>query len=93
MALEGPLSAGAGAAEDEINNISAMLKKGKAEGEKRRRRITYTCYVTGTLGTVVGGAVHRAPFVVVLDERDPSGHPLTFIGLAIAYVSFSKAQA
>ena len=75
------------APEDE-NEISAMLKKSKAEGEKRRRRITTTCTVAGSSGTVIGLVIHRAPFFFI-SGIEASGHPAVFVGLAIMFGSFS----
>ena len=59
--------------------LTAMLKKSKEEGRKRRRRITYTCCVVGTFGIVFGAAIHRAPFYYGWSIM----HPFVLSGVAI----------
>ena len=85
--------------------VSAMLKRSKAEGEKRRRRITTTCFVVGSIGFVVGAAFIYIPrsFMSYLEdlpfgkkpdgtnytETEAAAHPLAFVGMAVIFLSFS----
>jgi hypothetical protein len=80
----------AGRSDPENAQISAMLEKSKKEGEKRRKRITRTCVVTGIFGACLGVLVHRLPFIMYPElGLRALGEPPVFIGLGMIFVSAS----
>jgi hypothetical protein len=79
-----------GSVEDESNEISAMLLKSKKEGEKRRRRISTTCTVVGTVGIVGGGTTFRAMFMIY-GTMVAARHLVSYIACGVMLCSVSIA--